>query len=179
MRIFISIDCPRDIKEYLIDTQKKIVVDYATLSLTKSFHLTLKFLGDISEDCLMKVKKILSEIRFHKLTLTLDKLGFFQNPNYINVIWMGVKQHDEITKLQRYIEDSLIGLFPKDKFHPHITLARVKSISDKKRFVTLINGIKIQERDFVVDRFLVYQSFLKYSAPEYKLIEEFITHERE
>ena len=90
----------------------------------------------------------------------------------MKVIWLGIEPCDEILLLQEEIEDklSLLGIKKDFKFFPHITLARVKIFDPLLR-----QNIGIAERlEFQADRFVLYQSILLPSGPEYKKIKEFV-----
>ena len=88
----------------------------------------------------------LKEIKFSPFSLTLDKIGVFPSENYIRVVWVGVKPTEDVIELQRKIEDSLEEFkFKEDlKFHPHITLARVKSVDDREGFAKNLKDIKVE-----------------------------------
>ena len=173
MRLFIAIDTSKEIEYYISELQKQLNTKFSKISLTKSFHLTLKFLGEVPESKLQGIKQELSKIKFQKFALTLDKFGFFPNEDYINIVWIGVKEHAEVNLLQKEIEDALNGLFSKDKFHPHITLGRVKYIKDRHKFLNLIKSLKVPSLRFDVDKFKLYESVLKQDGPEYAVLQEF------
>ena len=78
MRCFIGIDLPSSaIKE--IERLQNIIKPHFTGKITesKNLHLTLKFLGEINNDTLKKIKKKLFLIKSQPLELYLDKLGVF------------------------------------------------------------------------------------------------------
>ena len=56
------------LKGYFVNLQKQLPSDLAKLNVTKSFHLTLKFLGEVSEDKIDKstVYQFMSELREDK-----------------------------------------------------------------------------------------------------------------
>jgi len=64
MRTFIAIEMPKEIKEILLDAQKQINTEKAKIRLTKAFHLTLKFLGEVEEKKIEEIKSALKKIKF-------------------------------------------------------------------------------------------------------------------
>ena len=69
---------------------------------------------------------------------------------------------------------SLKKLFKsEDRFMSHITIARVKSVKDKKRFLEELKNIKLKKINFVIDKFSLMESVLMPEEPEYKIIEEY------
>lgn len=168
VRCFISIDIPKEVKEKIAEIQlpgffgKKIKLE--------NLHLTLKFLGEIEEDKIEEVKKRLGEIKFEKLNCEIDSVGFF-SPRFVRIIWVHLKGCEN---LQREIDEKLKGLFEKeDKFMSHITIARVKSLRDKKKFLERLEKIKIPRMEFVIDRFLLKKSVLTPEGPVYEILDVF------
>ena len=137
MRLFIAIDF-NELHEYFIELQK-LLPKNAKLSFTKTFHITLKFLGDVQPDKVDNIINSLKNIKFEPFTVFLNSIGIFPTENYIRVVWAGLKPEDNILELQKKVDESLKPLFKKEKdFKTHITLARVKYIEDKKSFVEQI-----------------------------------------
>src|SRR3989344_6502305 len=129
MRLFIAIDF--DDKSYFKEMQDQIPTDTAKLNLTGSYHLTLKFLGEVEDNKADMIKERLGKIKVEPFSVSTGKVGFFPSESHINVIWVGFKDNNKIIHLQEQVENSLMDLFKKeDRFHPHITLARVKFVKD-------------------------------------------------
>ena len=118
MRLFIAIDVSDEISDYCKELQKLIKG-----SLTRSFHITLKFLGEVNNPD--EITEKLSNIKFEEFTLKTTDIGYFPNERFIRVIWLGIENSDALLKLQESIETSLKEFKSDHKFHPHITLARV------------------------------------------------------
>jgi len=122
-RVFIAFDVSNEARDYLFDLQKKISKFVkAKWVEKKNIHLTLKFLGEIDDEKLGKVKKELAKIKFKRFDVVLDELGVFPDENFIRVIWVGLKS-DDIFNLQKKIDEDLLESFSSDqKFTSHITL---------------------------------------------------------
>ena len=174
MRLFIALDF-NELKGNLNRIQNNIDKSLANLKETSAFHLTLKFLGEVQEDKINKIKERLNEIKFEKFSLTLSQIGVFPNENYIRVIWIGVNPKDRVIKLQENIENSLKEFdFKKDfEFHPHITLARVKFVKEKEKLVKNLKDIKIEEKTIEIKDFRLVKSTLKPEGPVYEDLEVF------
>ena len=77
-------------------------------------------------------------------------------------------------KLQETIDEKLKDLFePERRFMSHLTIARVKSIKDREKFLQELKKIKIEKMNFVVDRFKLKKSTLTSEGPVYETIEEY------
>jgi len=167
MRLFIALDF-NELKDYFVELQS-LLPKNAKLSLTKSFHLTLKFLGYTQPETAEKIIGILKNIKFDSSNTVLDSLGIFPTENYIRVVWVGLKPEGKISELQNKIDESLMGLFKKEKdFKAHITLARVKYPEDKKSFVEQIKNIKVEENKLEFKDFRIVKSTLTPTGPTYE-----------
>jgi RNA 2',3'-cyclic 3'-phosphodiesterase len=165
MRVFIAIDLPKDVKEYLVSLQDHL--PDAKMSKVKDFHLTLKFLGELTPDRVERVKQLLKEVKVEKFVAATTNIGVFPNENYVRVVWIGLEPEAEILKLQQQIETLLSKEFGKEKsFKPHLTLARIKFCD--KNFIQQLKGIKTEQKTFGVERFSIKESILSPNGPEYK-----------
>ncbi len=173
MRCFIAIEIPENIKLKFKELRKHFNNDVARLNWVEDPHLTLKFLGEINESKLEKVKKYLSEIKFKHFSLKLDKIGGFpKERGFIRVIWIGVTPKRRIAKLREDIDDALVYLFERDKkFEPHITIGRVKVVKDKDKFRKFFE-LQI-EGSFKVNSFKLIKSELTESGAKYETLEEY------
>jgi RNA 2',3'-cyclic 3'-phosphodiesterase len=167
MRVFIAIDLPEEVKKYLSSVQKQL--PDARASFTKDFHLTLKFLGELTPDKIEKVKQLLLEVKFEKFVAGTTNIGVFPDENYIRVVWVGLEPENEILKLQQQIEALLGKEFGREKdFKAHLTLARIKFVSDKNSFLRQLKEIKTERLTFVVERFALKESILSPKGAKYK-----------
>ena len=173
MRLFIAFDVSEEVKNYLVDLQKQLPKD-AKLNPVKEFHLTLKFLGDMDDSKVDNIKALLSNVDFTQFTAKTSSLGIFPDEKTIRVVWVGLEPKDKITAFQKEIESALADLFPKDtRFHPHLTLARVKFVKDKKDFIDKIKKISIKEIEFPVNSFKLIKSNLTPEGSVYEDVAEF------
>ncbi len=174
MRLFIAIDPSIEVQKYIKRIQARLDKDLAKLRLTSSFHLTLKFLGDVNRELCEKVIENLKKIKFDKFKLKTSNIGVFPSQNYVRVIWLGVQENIVLNKLQQDIENAL--KVKKDfQFHPHITLARVSFVKDKTRFKEFLQKIKTEEKSFDVDSFILYESTLTKEGPVYTKLKTFVS----
>jgi|SRR3989338_3201780 len=172
MRLFIGIDF-NNLKDYFIEFQS-LFPKTAKLSFTKTFHITLKFLGDVQPDKVDDITHILKNIKSGKLDVSLDSIGIFPTENYIRVVWVGVKPEDGILELQKSIDGALSKLFKKEKdFNAHITLARVKHPEDKKAFLEQLKKIKIESRKVEIKEFKLIKSIFTPRGHVYEELEVF------
>lgn len=174
MRVFISVNLPKEICSYLYNLQQRLRKDInAKIKwVSKSqLHITLKFLGFIDGNKLKEVKMRLSKIKHNKFILDLNDLGVFPNINYARVLWIGVNEEKLVLELQKLIDGELLDLFPKEeKFSAHITLGRIKVIKDKDKFKNALNKIKIEKKSFEVNEFALMESVLRKDGAVYSVL---------
>jgi len=173
MRVFIAIELPENIKNYLKDLQKSLTDIKA--SFVKEFHLTLKFLGEVSDEDIENIKEALSKIKPEKFSVNLSKLGFFSNEDYIRVVWAGLEPEKKVLDLQKKIDLSMesFGFRREKDFKSHLTLARVKFIENKKEFVEKIKSLEIKPFGFEVSSFSLIKSTLTRDGPIYEELAKF------
>ena len=171
MRTFIAIDIPEEIKEKIIGIQKQLPEFKGKLTEFENLHLTLKFLGEISKEKIEKVKEKLGEIRFNPFETEIDSLGIFDNRKSNKyeqslIVWLHMKNCDE---LQKQIDSKLERLFAKEKrFMSHLTIARVKSVENKKEFTEKLYKINIPKMNFYINNFILKESVLTPKGSIYK-----------
>jgi 2'-5' RNA ligase len=103
----------------------------ASWARESTLHLTLKFLGDVEERALPEVVEAVSRASRQVSSFTLEtrSLGAFPSPQRPRVLWVGVEAPDALYQLARDVDAELGRLgFPRERkrFHPHITLGRVR-----------------------------------------------------
>jgi len=169
MRLFVALDVPKEVCDYLVSLQG-LFPDVAGFVFPKSFHLTLKFLGDVSFERLEAIKKKLAGVEFQSFSLSLSKLGVFSSFNHVNVVWVGVVPEEPVIGLQKKISLALKDFVPvDDDFVPHLTLARVKFVKDKASLVSFIKSLHVKQLSFVVSGFRLYSSVLTPEGPVYNV----------
>jgi 2'-5' RNA ligase len=94
-------------------------------------HLTLRFLGEIPQSTVEKVKEAMDGVRFAPFEVEFSGLGSFPSLKRISVVWVGIREgSDNLGDIFRQLEPKLrqLGLPPDNKgFSPHLTIARVRS----------------------------------------------------
>ncbi|MDD5155494.1 MAG: RNA 2',3'-cyclic phosphodiesterase [Candidatus Omnitrophica bacterium] len=184
MRAFIAIELPNEIRDSLNGIQEKLKACKADVRWVapENIHLTLKFLGEVNEEQLSKVKAIMETIAGQKkiFNIRLASVGAFPNMNYPRVIWAGVdnggKEAEELAcALEEKIEK--IGI-PKEEraFSSHITIGRIRSNLGKDRLTAGLkqpeNYFKDSVHEFSVNKLTLFKSTLTPKGPIYEIVKE-------
>jgi len=165
MRTFISIDIPEEIRKEILKIQKQLPEFSGKITEKENLHLTLKFLGEISGGQAEKIKEELEKIKFKRFEAEISEIGVFDE-NFIRIVWLKIENCGNI---QKEIDDRLSFLFPKEeRFMSHLTIARVKNIKDRKKFISGLGKIKTERKKFIVSEFYLKKSILAGSNPVYE-----------
>ena len=173
-RTFICIDFPSEVIKEAARIQSIIDKQNFTGKLTEleNLHITLKFLGEVDQKTLEKVKFSLQRINFPTLNLKLSQVGTFNFKGKPRIAW--IKVAGNIFKLQKKIDESLPDMFPKeDRFMSHLTIARIKYIKDKRGFIEYVSKIKNKQIKFTVNNFKLKSSDLQAQGPTYKILQSY------
>jgi 2'-5' RNA ligase len=126
LRLFVGIEFPPELKLHLSLLETGIAG--AKWVDAGNFHLTLRFIGEVSEAVAADIDAALGRVRARRFTLQLAGTGIFGGGKP-RALWVGVERHPELVTLHDRIEQGLIriGLEPEPhKFTPHVTLARLR-----------------------------------------------------
>jgi 2'-5' RNA ligase len=144
-----------------------------------NLHLTLKFLGDTTLHQVDDLKAILKKIsaRSNVFSFRLKGLAFFKNKGIPRVLFIGIEEGEALQQLAAEINLQLFALgFEKENrpFSPHLTLARLKFLKDKRNFYNAIDKYRDTDiQSIVIHEIILYQSILKPAGPIYKPLEIF------
>jgi RNA 2',3'-cyclic 3'-phosphodiesterase len=175
MRTFIAIEIPAAIKTALAALQNDLRRAAAEVSWTRpeNIHLTLRFLGEITEQQSQAIAVACEETaaQFPPFTLNLDAPGFFPNTHQPRVLWAGLRGEVEAARqLQLQLEQRLlvIGLPRADKsFQPHLTIGRIKSGKNAGQLVALADLYDLPALSFTVDEIVLMKSELHPAGARY------------
>ncbi len=170
MRAFIGILIPENLKKKIEEIQEKIkkMPLKAKFVERENLHISLSFLGEIPDENLEFYKKELDKISrsFKKFKVDIGKIKFIPSENYIRVIAFEAIGED-LDKLRKIIVNNIGG----DSKPAHITLCRIKSISEKNKIISELSEIKLNE-SFIVEKINLIKSELKKNGPIYMTIHE-------
>jgi len=179
-RSFICIEFPDEIIKEVARVQEVLENQKFNGKMTEleNLHLALKFLGEINQETLNKVKEALRKIEFKEMELKLGKAGIFHYKGNPKIVWLKI-QGKKIYELQEKIDKALEGLFKKEeRFMGHLTLARIKYLKDKKAFEEYIKNLGTKEITFKINSFSLKKSDLRPLGPIYTTLEDYKSKEK-
>ncbi len=141
LRTFIAIELDRELQETLAGLQNRLRQEVAPRCVRwvrpEGVHLTLKFLGDTSEEQVEQVKEALARAarEVSPFGFTVGGVGCFPNTRQPRVVWVGLHEPTgALRRLRDAVEREVAPLgFPTEKrpFSPHLTLGRIHRHASK------------------------------------------------
>lgn len=182
MRCFIAVEIPEELRAKVFhefEILKNSGTCFGNFTPKDNIHITLRFLGEITEEEIEKIKNKLSEIDFKSFVGKTKEIGFFPHEKHVKVIWLGI-QAEELIKLEKEISKK-IPEHPSDyeKFEPHLTIARIKGVKNRDLFFKKIESFKKIHEEFPVDSFCLMKSEMTSQGPIYRKIHEFKLKKKE
>ena len=134
MRLFIAALISEEVREALVQARaalQRAVPDRALRWVApENYHITLLFLGEQPEERVPHIVQAMAAARrgVPPLEVSVRGLGVFPNWNRPQVLWAGAQRGAaELTQIATALEKSLLPTPSGKPFHPHITLARLKT----------------------------------------------------
>jgi 2'-5' RNA ligase len=139
-------------------------------------HLTLKFLGNISESRIDPIKRLIQEVAKGggPIRLFSHRIGIFQSLRKPRVLWLGLEGDvNEIWRIRQDLENRLaeIGFQRESRpFRMHLTLGRFKEkvkphLGELERLLREMEPVRSPE--FRLIQMTFFQSSLTPSGPVY------------
>lgn len=185
MRTFIAINLDQEIKRAL----SQFITELNACSPERKgirwvrpegMHLTLKFLGEISEEKVPPIESALKEIseKYGPFPLRVKGTGYFPPKSKTpRVLWVAIEEVEDLKRLQSDMEQAMEDLgFMRERrtFHPHLTLGRVKTFSGIKETLDFLERHKDKNfGEMEANKITFFRSVLKPTGAEYSVLSEF------
>ncbi|MDE0482523.1 MAG: RNA 2',3'-cyclic phosphodiesterase [Candidatus Poribacteria bacterium] len=175
IRCFAAIEIPERIQALLVEVQNAFRPKIEKASWTKqgNFHFTLKFLGDVEDRNINEISAALQKIAESQTPFSIEigGIGAFPNLARPRVLWVGLKQGEvPITKLASAVNQELVkfGYSNDTRFHPHLTLARLRNQVNLNSFISIFKKFEtIDGALLTVDKITLVKSELHPSGAVY------------
>ncbi len=131
MRLFLALNLPKGEKGRIHHAARALRESELPVRWVEpsKFHITLKFLGDLSEDRIEAVEEAVGRVAAAAgpLDLSLGGFGAFPTLRRPRVIWIKVAATPALRRLREDLDGELTACgFERETrvFHPHVTLGR-------------------------------------------------------
>lgn len=187
MRLFVALDLNDAVRQALSTLVADLKKTAPSLRWVQpdNLHLTLKFIGNVSETKNTPIQEALGVVRTREpVEMHFEGLGFFPNPRSPRVFWVGVRGNEALAQVAREVESCLepLGIAREQRAYvPHLTLARFRVGPSRKPDLRDLRGLqeKIQSlpaTDFGevrCEQFFLYESRLSPAGARYTKLRSF------
>jgi len=179
-RAFIAVDLKANEKIAKVLEELKSALPSLKLVDQANLHITLKFLGDTEESLIPDIKKTIERatIGLSPFTISLIGTGAFPSKSKIRVIWIGIKNTEQLSMIAKKLDEELYSLgfeMEEREFSPHLTLARAREIISSMKIEKIID--QYREEEFgkeMVESIRLKKSVLTPKGPIYSTVDEVI-----
>src|SRR6266571_2356426 len=177
MRIFIALDIPAEVRARLMKyvERARALAPEARWARVEGLHVTLKFVGHVSDERVEQIKTALASIKTAPFIVGFEGIGFFPNPKAARVFWAGVEGGTDLPRLASTIDAALekLGVERETKpYHPHLTLART-SARPLRELQPLLADTSPRFGTMTAREFFLYQSQPQKGGSKYTKLERF------
>jgi RNA 2',3'-cyclic 3'-phosphodiesterase len=180
-RCFISVDFGQNVIRSVLLIQKdlnKLGFHAIRWMPEENLHLTLKFLGDVSQELIPLIIERLDRVssEFSYFVLKISKMGEFPSWNNPRILWLGFENSSILLILAKKVEEGMreFGFPPEGRdFTPHLTIGRIKerlTSVEAGQLKQIFNQKIIKIPDDKVREINLYRSILKTTGAEYTLL---------
>ena len=169
-----------EVKEAFMKVEEELKQTRADIKLVEreNLHFTVKFLGEIPESMVEEIDRRIGTLRLPKMEVDVRGLGAFPDGRRPRVVWAGVAPNDlaTVSGSGQKVIDALEGIGESDErgFHPHITVARVRSPRNHEALVALLRECSVKDfRRTPITALKLKSSSLTPNGPTYRDVREY------
>ena len=178
MRLFVAIGLPAVVRAALSRLQSDLRV--GRLVEPETLHLTLAFLDDQDLPTAEAVNEMLCDLTAPAFDLRIAGLDVFDRAKP-RLVFAATDRPEALVSLRKKVRvavrDAGVNL-PRDRFRPHVTLARLNRALPQFELDKLGGFLEVHGDfsldPFRIDRFGLYRSTLGPDGPDYDLLAEYM-----
>ena len=144
MRVFVALDIPDEVRRAIANLIRRLekTCRGARWVRPESIHVTLKFIGEASDEQVERIRESLAGVRSAtQVEINFRGTGFFPSANRPRVFWAGIEASSNLAELAAETERRMekLGIARESRpFKPHLTLARFDSTEGVSKLVAAV-----------------------------------------
>lgn len=171
VRLFTALAVPPEICEGLAWRQSGI--QGARWRPPENLHITLCFMGEVSELQAADVDEALSRLSGPALTLSLESVGAFDEGGDVHAVWAGVAENPDLRLLAGRCERAArrvgVVVVPRKAYRPHVTMAYLRHPDPATVAAWIQEHSLLASPAFMATRFNLYSSWSTKRGSRYVL----------
>ncbi len=177
-RCFTAVNFDSQLKIKIFNWSKKNYKKFENVKWVAqdNFHITLHFLGYLTNKEIKKVGEVLKNINnlnIKNIKANINGIDCFPHPGQAKILFLKIKQGSkELEKIQNNIAQKLNKKvnykLEKRKWIPHVTVARFKNSKNIS-----INSFKEIKHSFLVNSIDLMESTLSRKGPTYSILKKY------
>ncbi len=139
-------------------------------------HLTLRFIGDVDGATFQDIREGLWQLPAPPVVLSVNGVGHFPPRGKPRILWAGIASSAELIGLRNRVNHILreCGISPEGrKYHPHITLARLKNSSPHRVARFLSQNSMLSTPPCTVHQLTLFSSILSTKGAVHTIEDEY------
>jgi RNA 2',3'-cyclic 3'-phosphodiesterase len=172
--IAVKVSIDKDFKSAIDLLRKRLAKEKIRWIDDNNMHITLAFIGDTEEKAIKDIISMLdSKLKGSgRIAFGLRSFGVFKNFRDPRVIFTAIENPENLTSVFNTIKSGLeeLGIKLEEReFKPHLTLGRVKFLSDTDNLKVLLSKLEnVKFQDVIIDEIIYYESILRPEGPVYQ-----------
>lgn len=175
MRLFVAVDCGDEVRAAATAVRRTVEAEFARHGgepprivwvAPPGLHVTLRFLGERPDaEVPALAAAIDAGFELSPFSIGWRGVGAFPSPRRPRTLWIGIDRGArELGVLESELARRLGALLPGEQpdqaaaFHPHVTVARVKTDHGRANWPAILDAIKISATESAVDHVSLYRS---------------------
>jgi 2'-5' RNA ligase len=173
-RCFLGIEFPEEVTERLLTIRPQEMRGTRLIGRDE-LHLTVHFLGDVSDERLSAAVGALNSVAISRFGIAICGTGMFLSDGAPRVLWAGVEAGSALLELHRATGDVLrdaIGFEVEQRaYHPHVTLARCSERVSRSEVDCWLDGTaEFAVKHIPVEACVLFSSQWDVDRPVYRAI---------
>lgn len=176
LRLFAAVDVPARHKASVQEAiaPLKAVVPGARWTSPATWHVTVKFFGEVPEPWLEGIREGVGQAAAagRAVKSRLLDVGAFPSLHRARVLWVGIDDSEgALAGLAERINRECV--FVDDRpLHPHLTLARFRVPADVGPVIERLRPFNLDAEPFLVDRVTLFRSYTERSGSRHEVLGE-------